>query len=226
MPRSEHPKVFEAVREGIARSKGLIEKLTNYHGGPVETEYILTTDIAHALVDRFDGVSVECKYRNLVNLHTGILPLAKFKSHRADLAVANGIDPPTAVIEIKIRVRRFNDIYHDVCRLSRLLRAINARYREYTLGLVIFQISVRGRLNWYKPERILTAVREVEGRIEEDVRKYSAQQPDLEIEWMPLQGPDEGVIGRELEGGPDDPEASWGRTGHGTRYHLLKVCSK
>ena len=36
MPRSEHPKVFEVVRDGIARSKGLVEKLTNYHGGPVK----------------------------------------------------------------------------------------------------------------------------------------------------------------------------------------------
>jgi hypothetical protein len=77
-------------------------------------------------------------------------------------------------------------------------------------------------------ERELTMmrVREVEGRIQEDLRKYSAKQPGLEIEWIPLQGPDEGVIGRELEGGPDDPEASWGRAGHATRYHLLKVCSK
>jgi hypothetical protein len=34
---------------GVKRSSDLIAQITDYHGGPVTTEYILTSDIARVL---------------------------------------------------------------------------------------------------------------------------------------------------------------------------------
>ena len=53
--------------------KNLMANLTEYHGGPVTTEYLLTGNIARALIARhIDGVVVECKYREMV------VPLRRF----------------------------------------------------------------------------------------------------------------------------------------------------
>ena len=55
--------------------KNLMANLTEYHGGPVTTEYLLTGNIARALIARhIDGVVVECKYREMVGPFAALRP--------------------------------------------------------------------------------------------------------------------------------------------------------
>jgi hypothetical protein len=39
-------RLLSALRKGVQRSVDLIARITEYHGGPVTTEYMLTSDIA------------------------------------------------------------------------------------------------------------------------------------------------------------------------------------
>jgi hypothetical protein len=224
MPSHQHQRIIDAVGDGVVELKNLMARLTEYHGGPTATEYLLTGDIARALVERqIDGVAVECPYKRLLSLWNSVAPVPNFRGARADIAVVNFTDPPTAVIEIKIRVTRFRHIKNDVLRVVRLLNAIKPALRKRTIGLVVFQISVRARLNWYSAERVLSKAVEIEARMQNELNSFWARHPDYEFAWLPLQGADEGAVGRELEGNHGDPDAAWGEPGHATRYHALMV---
>ena len=64
--------------------------LTENHGGPVTTEYLLTGNIARALIARhIDGVVVECKYREMVGPFAALRPGPDFRGARADIAVTS-----------------------------------------------------------------------------------------------------------------------------------------
>jgi hypothetical protein len=225
MPLSHpHQRIIDAVGGGVAALKHLMARLTEYHGGPTATEHLLTGNIARVLVEQqIDGVTVECPYRRLVTYWTAAGPVPDFGGKRADIAVVNMGKPPTALIETKIRVTRFGHIANDVLRIVRLLSAIRPSLRGRTIGLVVFQISVRGRLNWYTADRVLRKALDIEARMQNELNSFRAQHGDFEFTWLPLQGADEGAVGREVEGDLGDPDAAWGERGHATRYHVLIV---
>ncbi len=50
---------FELIRDGIAATDAYLHQLTDYHGGPLQTEYVLTTNIASALLARQKLVATE-----------------------------------------------------------------------------------------------------------------------------------------------------------------------
>lgn len=43
---------LEVLRSGVARTTDLIAKATDYHGGPVMTEYLVTADIARECIEK------------------------------------------------------------------------------------------------------------------------------------------------------------------------------
>jgi hypothetical protein len=221
----KHQIALEQLRLGIEASKQLMAFQTEYHGGPVQTEYILTADAARSLADRFStDVAVECPYRDLVNpLNAQQLKKSVFRGTRADVTVKNSLNPPVAVIEFKIRVRRFADIQGDISKISRLLSAFKPNLCDQTLGIAAFQAHVPARENWITKDRVLAKAKIVESKLKADLSTYAAQHPDFTFDWHEFQGPDEGAMGRELDGSPDDPDAAWGKRGHATRYHAVLI---
>jgi hypothetical protein len=59
--------LLSLLRNGVKRSSGLIAQITDYHGGPVTTEYILTTDIARELIEKGHQVKIEYLNRYFAN---------------------------------------------------------------------------------------------------------------------------------------------------------------
>jgi hypothetical protein len=82
--------LLAALGNGVARSRDMIARITDYHGGPVTTEYMLTSDIARELIEHNYEVEVECLNRKMVNGETmrrSCPPLPKFGSRRTYVAV-------------------------------------------------------------------------------------------------------------------------------------------
>lgn len=212
--------LLSCVKSGINNSQSFIDRLTEYHGGPIGIEYILTTDIARALLDKFDTVSVEHHYARLLNALSAPSANRKlFRSTRADVVVINDLHPPPLVVEIKIRVRKFEDIKSDVQRIMRLLNAYKPSLAQRSLGIVVFQVHLYGRKNWLESDRILRQIKIIEGKISNQFNSFADSHSDFEFQWWPFQEPDAGAVGRELDGDPSDPDAAWGRVGHAVRYH-------
>ncbi|KLK90996.1 hypothetical protein AA309_22725 [Microvirga vignae] len=222
---SNHLTALEQIRLGIETSKQLMVFQTEYHGGPVQTEYILTTDAARSLAEIFStDVAVECPYKDLVNLlNAQQVKKSVFRGTRADITVKDSLNPPIAVIEFKIRVRRFADIQGDISKISRLLTAFKPQICDRTLGIVAFQVHVPARENWITEDRVLAKAKAVESNLKAALGTYAAQHPGFMFDWHEFQGADEGAVGRQLDGHPDDPDAAWGKKGHATRYHAVLI---
>ncbi len=83
---------LEVLQDGTKRTTDFMAHLTEYHGGPIKTEYILTADIARAFLVKGHEVRVEKINRHLVNGLTkrkGWKPRRKFGAQRSDVAVTN-----------------------------------------------------------------------------------------------------------------------------------------
>jgi hypothetical protein len=113
--------LISVLRKGVQRSSNLIAQITDYHGGPVTTEYMLTSDIARELIEQNYQVEVEYLNRNMINGMTMRLhgrPRKKFGSHRTDVAVLTVKCVLLAIIEVKIGVKTLNAIKKDLLKIT------------------------------------------------------------------------------------------------------------
>ncbi|MFC0808338.1 hypothetical protein ACFHWW_23165 [Ensifer sp. P24N7] len=60
-------KFVSILKDGVSRTETFMAYLTEYHGAPTRTEYMLTADIARAFLDKYYEVSVEFLNRELVS---------------------------------------------------------------------------------------------------------------------------------------------------------------
>jgi hypothetical protein len=51
--------ILEGVKRGLKDTETFLAELTEYHGGPLRTEYIMTADIARQLLPTSGEVAVE-----------------------------------------------------------------------------------------------------------------------------------------------------------------------
>jgi hypothetical protein len=214
---------LDAVRAGVANAESFMAELTDYHGGEVKTEYLITVEIAKALLRVCPDVALEY----LINQVKGHIlvhdPKKKFTlgSRRFDVAVLDAV-APVFIVEIKIGVRRLDgELRKDLRKIVDYLDCLTPSYVARALGACVFQTHVEA-LKERDLERTKRRVHKLERKINDGLKAFTAEHPEFEFDWMPFQGPDERISDDEVIADVD-----WtpmlGRRGHATRYHAILV---
>jgi hypothetical protein len=217
---------LEALKHGVARTTNLIAKATDYHGGPVMTEYLLTADIAREFIERDYPVTVECHNRMFVNAMTGLKaaqPRKLLRSKRTDVAILEDRLIPLALIEVKIRVKKLNAIKGDLDKITTTMSLLKANFAAKVIGAIVFQVHIPGARNRTYAAEFKSAVVKLEKRLQAELDSYAPSRLDFRFTMHPLQSDDGGIVEREIEGHGE--EAAWGTDGHATRYHVIIIRS-
>jgi hypothetical protein len=223
-----------ALKEGISRTTELIARATEYHGGPVQTEYLITADVAREFIERDFEVKVECLNRKLIHGLTAAkkshgkrsIARRKLGRKRTDVAVLKDGLIPLAIIEIKIGIRKFGRrLKDDLAKITTTIGMMRADYAANTIGAAVFQVHIPGSKNGFDSTAQLKAKAErVEKTLRADLMRYAKSQSDFEITMHPLQSPDGGIVATDVEL-DNDGEKTLGSPGHATRYHVVIIRS-
>jgi hypothetical protein len=111
-----------ALTTGVNNTLFLMTRITEFKGNPAKTEYLLTADIARALVGTLHGHDVKVEYLNRRFLDAMTMlartnPHKALRSKRTDVAVVH-INIPLAIIEVKIRLHSARAIRCDLDKSS------------------------------------------------------------------------------------------------------------
>jgi|GEM_PF-1776420 len=219
--------LLDALRAGVERSSDLIAWITDFHGGPVTTEYILTADIARELIDRHYEAAVEFANRKLVNALTarnGVQARKLLGTRRTDVVVLNNGLIPAALIEVKIGVRSLGKIMGDLSKLSDTITLLKSPYAARVVAAVVYQVHVPGTDKIESRDQLLSAIQKIETRIEGELNTYCLTVPGYSFAIHHLQSPDEGITVRVVV--DDGHEKTLGAHGHATRFYAVIIRSK
>jgi hypothetical protein len=111
----------------------MIALITDYHGGPVTTEYMLTSDIARELIHQNHEVHVEYLNRRMVNgmtMRRSGPPVPKFGSRRTDVAVLRDQIIPRAIVEVKTDADKTSPAGRALAARRRTSRSCAGRHRR------------------------------------------------------------------------------------------------
>lgn len=218
----EETEFLDCLARAVERTKDFIARLTDYQGGEVRTEYLITADVAREFVERGFEVKVECLNRNLVNALTrlpGSTPKKSLGAKRTDVAVLSSGLVPLAIIEVKIGVKALGRVKADLKKIADTIRMMKRTVSKDVIGAMVFQIHVSPSRSRYHAADFLKAAKRIECGVEKELALYAAIHKDFAFAMHPLQPSDEGAVGREIEVVGD--EKAWGADGHATRYHAI-----
>lgn len=217
---------LKLLREGVARSNDMIALITDYHGGPVTTEYMLTSDIARELIHQNHEVHVEYLNRRMVNgmtMRRSGPPVPKFGSRRTDVAVLKDQIIPRAIVEVKIGVKTLRGILEDLEKITDTIGAMKPQYAVNVWGAAVFQVHIAGGPRRYTEQHLRDAVEQVERTLQTQLKAYASLKNGFQFSFHPLQSDDAGIVPQELE--PDGDGMAWGRHGHATRNYAVLIQS-
>lgn len=213
---------------GVKRTVDFMAELTDYHGGPTATEYILTADIARELLANGFEVEVECLNRHLVNSLTkrkAWKPKIRIGSQRTDVVVLESGIVPSVMVEVKIGVgATLTPIEHDLDKICNTLESMKARFAHGVSAASVFQVHVPGTLNDLKTDRLKKKVAKIEESLTKHLNAFAANWPEFAFDLVPLQGSTVGYVTTEIVH-EDESIASLGRSGHATRYYAVVIQS-
>lgn len=221
MARIDEIQFLGVLTKGVNRTKDFIAKLTDYRGGSVKTEYILTTDIAREFVDLDYEVKVECLNRTLVNGFTkkkSVVPRKLLGAKRTDVAIVSDVIP-RALIEVKIGVKNLGRLKADLKKIADTILMMKEGVSSNVLGAVVFEIHVPNAQNRLHEKDFLNAAVKIERSISKELAIFGKRYKELCFTMYHLQDHFSGVVGREIE--ENFGEKSWGIGGHATRYHAI-----
>jgi hypothetical protein len=219
--------LFGLLLQGVMHSSDLIAKITDYHGGPVTTEYMITSDVARVLIKHDYEVEVEYLNRKMVNgmtMRKSGPPVKTFGSQRTDVVILNDKFIPLAIIEVKIGVKTLNAIKGDLLKITDTIRSLKPQYASRVRGASIFQVHVAGSTKRYTEVHFKTAIERIEKLLRDEIEVYGRMAVDFHFSFRAFQTGDEGIVPREVE--HDDDSSAWGQHGHATRYYAVLIRSK
>lgn len=218
-------KLLEALKCGVKRSSDLIARITNFHGGPVTTEYMLTSDIARELIERHHEVAVEYLNRKMVNAMTAknVSFRKVFGKQRTDIAVLDSDIIPLGIIEVKIGVKTFRGIAKDLGKIIKTIESLKPEFASRVWGVSVFQVHVSGNSHRYKEDQFKKAIDSVEKKIHSELKTYANSKTDYRLALHPLQSAETGIVPRELA--PDGDGLAWGQHGHAIRFYAVLIKS-
>lgn len=214
---------FDLVLKGVSATDAYLHQLTDYHGGPLKTEYVLTTDIARALLAGQKMVATEF-LANTVKDHIYYRnKQASFTlgSRRFDVACLDLAGLPELVVEIKVGVGSLKKLEGDLRKIIDFLKSARAGFANRCLGLIVFQVH-RGTRNHGQLTRIGKEMTKLENALKQQLATFAIGWSGYEFAMMPFQGPNDRIYDDEVEleeGG----SKTLGRTSHATRYHAIAL---
>lgn len=214
----------EALTSGVDRTRNLLARLTDYHGGAVKTEYLLTADVAREFIERDFEVKVECKNRQLIGAHiaaAGIDARKILRGKRTDVAIVESLYP-LAIIELKIRVTSLRHIVADMNKITATMACLKPEHARNVIGASVIEVHASDPRH-YTEAQYLNAAQRIKKRIADQLKTYALTKPDYEFKWVALQVDTGGITPREIEF--DEDGGTWGQDGHATRYHAILVRS-
>ncbi|UPT87858.1 hypothetical protein HAP41_0000001460 [Bradyrhizobium barranii subsp. apii] len=220
--------LLSLLKNGVKRSIDLIAHITDYHGGPVTTEYMLTSDLARELIEQNYQVEVEYLNRNFANgltMRRSGRPIKKFGSKRTDVAVLFNHFAPLAMIEIKTGVKTVRGIAADLIKITDTIDALKPEFASRVWGAAVFQVHIPGSKSRYEEAHFKAAIDETMKLIGKGLTNHAKTHPNYNFRLHSLQAANEGYTPRELE--PDGNGGFvWGQDGHATRYYAVLIKSK
>lgn len=222
----QEKELLAVLRNGVKQSSDLITRITEYHGGPVTTEYMLTSDIARGLIEQNYETEVEYLNRKIVNemVRRAGKPRKQFGSRRTDVAVLVSNFYPLAMIEVKIGVKTIRGIAEDLIKITDTIDALKPEFASRVWGAAVFQVHIGGSEGRYEEDDFKDAIATTENTIKAGLVEHGQANSGYNFSFHPLQSKNEGYTARQLE--PDGDELAWGQHGHATRYYAVLIKSK
>jgi hypothetical protein len=210
-----------------------MEEATEYRGEAVQTEYLITTDIARELLSKGYKVKVECLNHQLVNVLTYNKALGDLSDHlgsqRTDVAIVNELRVPFAIIEVKIRVRNLTDVEPDLNKMIRTIAMLENRFAKRVWGASVFQFDLeksKARTEW---EQFKADTQTFELGIQDQLSTYAQTQTAFDFTFHSLQEGDDGIERPEYETVTHDDgteENVLEHDGHAIRYYAVLFIKK
>ena len=217
--------LLAALKRGVERSNDIIDKVTEYHGGPLTTEYILTSDIARELIEQGFLVNVECLNRRAVNalVSKKASGYRSMGSKRTDLVIWGTELIPAALIEVKIGVKTLRKIRPDLRKITRTISMLKPEFARRVVGSSIFQVHVQGSARKWKRAHLQSAIEKIENNLDSALTQHAKGQRGFSFSMYPLQSEHAGIVEREVEDYGQGQEQ--GQHGHATRFYAVLIRS-
>ncbi|MCW2283164.1 hypothetical protein M2323_000934 [Rhodoblastus acidophilus] len=215
---------LKAVCSGVENAKSFMAELTDYHGDAVATEYLMTVEIARALLrSSYPDVALEF-LANRVERHALIRNFQKpftLGSKRFDVAVL-GCGIPEFLVEVKIGAKKLGgELEKDLKKILSFVNCLKDEFAPRLLSACVFQVHAKARETG-KAEKVWARARRYEKRIVNDLDAYAKKHPDFEFEFRPLQRDDEGFQPDERTEDVDGTPML-GQPAHAIRYHAILI---
>ncbi len=221
-------RMLDAVRAGVGGAADFMARLTEYRGAPVETEYLITVEIARALLEADYKVAFEYMPRQVSRSlawddgKTFDLGTARF-----DIAAHHEMDPhyiflPTLLVEAKIGVRKLGGkLEADLNKVVAFMDGLKPNWAQHVLAAFVFQVH-RGSARPGKVALWRRRADETEALIRHELESYARHWPGFEFEMRPLYGPGGGAVDDEILYEPDG-SGHLGQPGHVARCNTILV---
>lgn len=226
-----HQKLLSGLRNGVQRSSDVIARITDYHGGPITTEYLLTSDIARQLIEQNYEIEVEYLYRNIVNGMTSkknINARRNFGLKRTDIAVLRNDYAPLAIIlaiiEVKIGVKTLRGIAKDLVKITYAIDALKPLYASGVWGASVFQVHISGSDARHTEQQFRDAIAATEKRLKANLADHERAHSGYRFSFHSLQSANEGYMATETE--LDGDVWALGQHGQATRFYAVLIKSK
>jgi hypothetical protein len=227
-------KLLSLLKLGVKRTTDLIANVTDFHGGPLRIEYMLTADLAREFMEQDVPVTVECLYRDLLNTltqqnkrerkkdKTYTRRKKKLGTTRTDLVLGNELTP-FAIVEVKIGTRKLNGVATDLSKIANIIRLMNARYAAKVVGAGVFQVHLAAKPSCSTKAQFKAAARKLRRQMVSQLKDLGKSNPDFRYRLYALQSPEAGIFEQEIE--KENGEKILGRDGHVTQYFAVLVRS-
>lgn len=219
---------IEHLKRGVKRTYDLMAQVTDYHGKPVTTEYILTSDLAREFMEAGYEVRVEPVYRKLltaITVRSGEFSSLRetMGSKRADLALVHSNVFLIAAIEIKINVSTLSPLKKDICKITDAFSYIKPTYQKKLIGACLFQVHVPGKDDRWKIDEIRAAFARKIRHIRASLSEYKQQNKSFRFNLVSLQSARTGIFERAVDFDPNLEQETLGSHGHITRYYAIII---
>jgi hypothetical protein len=219
---------IKILKLGIARTSSFMAQLTDFHGGPTKTEYVLTSDIARAFLETHQEVRLEYQNRFLINVMTklkGCPNGGNLGSIRTDVVVLNSRIFPKAMIEVKIGVGgTLSKVSNDLVKMAKTINLMKSNIAQGVRTAAVFQTHIAGRSGDIDTNKLKARMQKRERKLEKALANFERNWPDFSFKLVSLQGLNTGFVATEICE-EEDGSMSLGQKGHATRYYAILLTS-
>lgn len=215
--------LIESLRAGVGRTIAFMGEMTDFHGGPVNTEYLLVSDLLREFLTRHHDVCVEGLNRKFCGPLSSSDSLAArqiLKGKRTDVVVGN-LMAPKAIIEVKIRIKRYSGLESDLRKLRDTIDQMKPSRKRSIIGVSLFEVHTKPTRRRTQFADFVPVVKAFEVNLEKEIQQHRSDFANysLTLEHLMASATD-GIVNQALdEDGDGTPML--GIAGHTTRYYAI-----